>query len=101
MKSALDKKSFFIALIFAAILLSGYEWYWGNVKHWPKGHDLESLDIWAEQRKKVANLDEDDVIIIGSSRAHFDLNINLWGQPDRKKTATAGLSGQLALSPIW
>ena|GEM_PF-200258 len=36
------------------------------------------MDNWADQRKKVAQLSEDDVVLLGSSRLHFDTNIDLW-----------------------
>jgi hypothetical protein len=39
---------------------------------------LTSLDTWADWRGKVDDLSSNDVLILGSSRGHFDININLW-----------------------
>ncbi|MDB4439100.1 hypothetical protein N9176_02505, partial [bacterium] len=44
----------------------------------PASYDLKSLDMWADWRAKVDDLSSDDVLILGSSRGHFDLNIHLW-----------------------
>lgn len=34
--------------------------------------------LWAIQRAKVDHLKEDDVILLGSSRVHFDIQLNEW-----------------------
>jgi len=41
---------------------------------------VESLDLWADWRAGIEELDSDDVVIIGSSRGHFDINIHHWKQ---------------------
>lgn len=87
------QRIFWLALVLALILLSGYEWYWGQVSHWPKGHDLENLDTWSDQRGKLDRLDSQDVVIIGSSRAHFDININLWDSLTGRKPVQLAYPG--------
>lgn len=69
---------FALALALAVGLLIPYELYWRYAKDWPPGYDLESDDVWADQRSGVDDLSEKDVVILGSSRAHFDLNIHVW-----------------------
>lgn len=48
------------------------------MEFWPASHDESSLDLWADWRGKIDDLSNDDVVILGSSRGHFDLNIHLW-----------------------
>ncbi len=74
----LNRTAFLMALGLAILMLIPYEWYFRKVEQWPRGHDLENLDVWADQRSRVDQLTEKDVIILGSSRAHFDINIHLW-----------------------
>ena len=57
-------KTFLIALVLALGLLVPYEYYWRHVKHWGPGHDLENLDIWADQRSKVEDMGSDNIIIM-------------------------------------
>ena len=59
-------------------MLLGYNYYWQKAEYWAPGFDLESLDVWADQRNEVDKLGQTDVVILGSSRAHFDINIHLW-----------------------
>jgi len=74
----LNALHFFLALGLAVLLLLPFEWYWSEIEEYTKSYDLKSLDNWADQRKKVAQLSEDDVVLLGSSRLHFDTNIDLW-----------------------
>ncbi len=78
MNSNLNLGSFAAAMGIAIVLLICYEYYWHTVKHWPRSYDLESLDHWSEWRDKMDDAGSDDVVIMGSSRAHFDINIHLW-----------------------
>ncbi len=85
MKFIINYKDLIVAFVIATILLIPYEWYFKTVEHWPAAYDLESLDMWADWRAEVDNLDSEDVIILGSSRGHFDININLWDSITGKK----------------
>lgn len=94
------KWTFFVALFLAIVLLIPYEWYWGNVEHWPKGHDTESLDIWADQRSEVSSLTDKDIVILGSSRAHFDINIQLWDSLEGRKPLQLAYPGSSPFVPM-
>jgi len=72
----LKKQILFIAIIIAVLLTSFWEWHWRAAGYRPY-HD-DSNDLWAIWRRQVPDLKEDEVLIIGSSRAHFDLNIYEW-----------------------
>lgn len=95
-----DKRIFFFSALVALFLLGLYEWYWGTIRHWPKGHDLESLDVWADQRAKVSELDTQDVIILGSSRAHFNVNIYVWDSLTGRRPLQLAYPGSSPLHPI-
>lgn len=91
---------FLYAVILAAALLSVNEWYWGEIRHWPKGHDLESLDVWADQRAEVDDLSSEDVIILGSSRAHFNINIHRWDSITGRRPLQLAYPGSSPLHTI-
>lgn len=78
MKKELGFKHFIFAFLIAILFLVPYELYMKHVESWPKGHDLENLDLWADWRAKVNHLSSEDIVILGSSRGHFDINIHLW-----------------------
>lgn len=76
MENKLNLKLFLGALALSLVLLAAYEWYWYNEGHRP-GFDINA-EIWSYWRGKVEDLTADDVVIVGSSRAHFDINIHLF-----------------------
>lgn len=76
-----------------------HEWY-AQKHHWPAGHDLENLDVWADQRARVSELDEKDVIILGSSRAHFNINIHRWDSLTGRRPLQLAYPGSSPLHPI-
>ncbi len=100
MNSPLNRYAFFIALFIAVMLLLPYEWYWKNIEHYAKSHNLESLDHWADQRTSVSSLSEEDVIILGSSRVHFDINIHLWDSLAGRRPLQLAYPGSSPYHPI-
>lgn len=77
MKNNLTPTLFFSSLVLAFIMVAGYEYYWKNIQGNPSGFD-ENAELWSYWRIKVDELKSDDVVIIGSSRAHFNFNIHLF-----------------------
>ncbi len=70
------KKAFYIACFFSLAGLAFWEIYWRS-----QGYiaDLEDDKyLWAEQRAKVEKADSNDVILIGSSRILFDIQLPVW-----------------------
>jgi len=100
MKTNLNKRLFFGALILAGVLLIPYEQYWLKAEHYPRTFDIESLDMWADQRERINDLDEQDVVILGSSRAHFDLNIHLWDSLTGRRPIQLAYPGSSPYFPI-
>lgn len=99
-QSAIKYQYFIIAFIIAILLLIPYEWYWKNIERWPASIDLENNDVWADWRAKVDLLSSDDVVILGSSRGHFDLNIHLWDSITGRKPIMLAYPGSSPLHPI-
>jgi len=100
MKTALNRRSFLLALGLAVVLLVPYEWYWRTQQHYPPTYDSESLDHWADIRSTVDDLDSTDVVILGSSRAHFDLNIYLWEELTGTRPVQLGYPGSSPYHPV-
>lgn len=100
MKPKLNFRIFLFAFALAAALLIPYEYYWKNVEHRPAGHDLESLDLWADWRGRLDDLGSEDIVILGSSRGHFDLNIHLWDSITGRRPIMLAYPGSSPLHPV-
>ena len=70
------KKALIIALTISIIGLVAWETYWRSEGYYPNLDD--NKDLWAVQRTKVENASKDDVILLGSSRILFDIQLNEW-----------------------
>lgn len=76
MNPDLTPKTFFTALALAILLLIPWELYWRDVQGFKPGFD-ENAELWTRNRALVDKLSEEDIVILGSSRGHFDINIHL------------------------
>lgn len=81
-------------------MLVPYEYYWGTVKYFPKSYDVESLGLWADWRGEIDDLEKDDVVIMGSSRGHFDINIHLWDSITGRRPIMLAYPGSSPFHPI-
>lgn len=71
------KKSMLIALVLTLVAIIGWELYLrANMQSITKIADDKAL--WAVQRAKVDHLSKDDVILTGSSRVLFDIQLDVW-----------------------
>ena len=77
------KKSFLIALAISAIALTCWELYWRSQGYYPTLNDDKAL--WSMHRANVETATGDDVVILGSSRAYFDIQLNEWEAATGKK----------------
>jgi hypothetical protein len=69
-------KSAFAALILCALLLGGWELYWRADGYFP---DIEDTDaLYAVQFRRLHKLSDKDIVLLGASRVHFDINLNVW-----------------------
>lgn len=70
------KQSLIIAITLSVLSLVAWELYWRTQGKVPDLDDDRNL--WAEQRSKVDQASETDVILTGSSRVLFDIQLNEW-----------------------
>ena len=72
------KNSFLIAISLSIIGLAAWESYWRSQGYSPNLNDDKTL--WAIQRSKVDKATDKQVLILGSSRAYFDIQLNEFEQ---------------------
>jgi hypothetical protein len=87
------KGSLITALVLSIAGISFWEIYWRSQGRVPDIDDDKNL--WADQRAKVKNLSNDDVILTGASRVLFDIQIYEWEKITGKRPlqlATVGSS---------
>ncbi|MDT0553395.1 hypothetical protein [Urechidicola vernalis] len=70
------KKSFFIALLLSVIALGYWEYHLRSQGYIAVIDDNKAL--WAETYKKVQKASSEDVVLLGSSRVHFDIQVDTW-----------------------
>jgi len=70
------RKALWIAIVLSLISVSAWELYWRSRGRIPDLSDDKFL--WAQTRAKVENLDTNGVVIIGSSRTLFNLQVHEW-----------------------
>lgn len=70
------KKSLTIAIILGIVLIGSWEYYVRTQGYASEIDDNKAL--WAIQRGKVDKLTSNDVILLGSSRVHYDIQLNEW-----------------------
>ena len=85
------KKSLIIGLIGALLGLTAWEIYWRNQGFTANLDDDDNL--WAIHRARVEEATEDDVVIVGSSRAYFDLQLNAWEQLTGRRPIQLSIEG--------
>ncbi|MBP0903930.1 hypothetical protein ACFSKN_05655 [Mariniflexile gromovii] len=87
------KQSLLMAIALSVISLGAWELYWRSQGKTPNLDD--NKDLWAVQRAKGNKATADDVILTGSSRVLFDIQLNEWEKETGIRPiqlATAGAS---------
>ena len=79
----MNKSSFLIALIVFIGLVSLWEINW--ISNGYKSYHDDNDDLWAFWRRSTEKLSSEDVVIVGSSRAHFDIDTELWKRMTGKR----------------
>ena len=92
------KSSLTVAILLGLGLLATWEWYWQSQGYQSELDDNKAL--WAINRAKVDHLSSKDVIILGSSRAHFDLQLNEWEEITGKRPIMLASDGTTP-SPVF
>lgn len=92
------KKSLIIAIAITVVATVSWELYWRSKGYHPTLNDEKAL--WAMTRAKVENASKEDVVILGSSRAYFDIQVNQWKQSTGKEPLQLASTGSSPL-PIF
>ena len=70
------KQSLIIAVTLSVISIAAWEFFWRSQGVYPTLDDNEAL--WAMQRQRVEKASPNDVLLMGSSRVLFDIQLNEW-----------------------
>lgn len=70
------KQSLILAFTLGLISIIAWESYWRSKGFYPTLDDNESL--WSVQRNRVKTTTDQDIILLGSSRVLFDIQLNEW-----------------------
>jgi hypothetical protein len=89
------KKTLIIAIGMTLIATIAWEMYWRSQGLLPNIDDNKNL--WANQREKLENFDDNTVVFIGSSRILYDIQLDIW--KEETKTDPVMLAAQ-GSSPI-
>ncbi len=89
------KQSLIIAIILAIIGTIFWELYWRSQGLHPTLNDEKAL--WAMTRAKVETATKEDVIILGSSRAYFDIQVDQWKKSTGKEPLQLASTGSSPL----
>jgi len=80
-----------LALLIAVLLMVGWE-TWVRAQGVTPGY-RNSDELWAEQRRRIDRGEGDGVVIIGSSRALFDIQLGVWEQLAGRRPIQLALEG--------
>jgi len=91
MNVTLLPKSAWLALAILVPLIAVWEWHWRS-EGYPASPD-DNKHLWAERRARIDRLGSGDVILIGSSRVFFDIQLNEWEQVTGKRPLQLAIPG--------
>lgn len=80
-----------LALLVAVLLMAGWE-TWVRSQGVTPGY-RNSDGLWAEQRRRIDQGEGDATVIIGSSRALFDIQLGAWEKLDHHRPIQLALEG--------
>lgn len=80
------------ALVMTLLLLGGWEWHWRNFGVEPSIANSDAL--WATQRRRIDNGEGNGaIVVIGSSRMLFDLQLPVWQRLSGRRPIQLALEG--------
>jgi hypothetical protein len=89
------KQSLLIAAVICSLSVLAWEVYWRSQGYYPTLNDEKSL--WGVTRAKVEDATKEDVIVLGSSRAYFDIQVDEWEIITGKKPIQLSSTGSSPL----
>lgn len=92
------KQTLIIAAILSVMSIVAWEYYWRSQGFYPTLDDDEAL--WSVQRNRVQNLSDNDVILTGSSRVLFNIQLNEWEKIIERRPLQLAIAGSSPL-PVF
>ncbi len=92
------KQTLLVALILSIVAIIAWEAYWRSQGYYPTLNDEKAL--WAKERAKLENATDKDVVIIGSSRAYFDIQKEIWQEETGIKPIQLSSTGSSPLPAL-
>jgi len=89
------KQSLIIAILLSLTTLIVWEFYWRSKGYYPTLNDEKAL--WAIKRSKVEKATKEDLVVLGSSRAYFDIQLDEWESVTGKKPIQLASTGSSPL----
>lgn len=87
-----------IAIAVALLLTCGWEWHWRAFGVTPGYRNSDGQ--WAQQRRRIDNGEGDALVLIGSSRTLFDIQLQVWKQVTGETPIQLSLEGTSALPAL-
>ena len=88
-------RSALLALVIALLLMGGWEAYWRANDVVPSYRNSEGQ--WAIQRRRINRGEGDTMVLSGSSRLLFDLQLDVWEQESGERPIQLALEGTTPL----
>lgn len=92
------KQSLIIAVALGIMAIGAWELYWRSQGLEPNIDDNKNL--WANQRSKLENFDDKTVVIIGSSRILYDIQVDIWKEQTQTNPVMLATQGASPL-PVF
>jgi hypothetical protein len=89
------KQSLIIAITLSVIGIGAWELYWRSQGYHPTLNDEKAL--WSKSRTSLEGASKDDVVIIGSSRVYFDIQVETWKNETGKRPIQLASTGSSPL----
>ena len=89
------KQTLLIAITLSFIAIGSWEIYWRSQGYYPTLDD--NKDLWAVQRSKVKKATSEDVVLMGSSRVLFDIQLDEWETETGKRPIQLASAGATPL----
>ncbi|MEM9985262.1 MAG: hypothetical protein AAF804_09220, partial [Bacteroidota bacterium] len=83
-----------LGLGIALLGLTRWEFHWRARPGYYRAHLDDDRDLWAQERKRVEQATQDDIIILGSSRTGFNFRTYIWEELTGKKTINLSGDGK-------
>ncbi len=78
--------------------ITAWELFWRSQGYYPNLNDEKAL--WAKERTKLESATKNDVVIIGASRAYFDIQKEVWKKITGRKPIQLASTGSSALPAL-